>query len=167
MYLPDGNTRSVPAVMVLTIDVVYLYDMTSVLYFVDLSFVWLAIYRLQWRLSSYEIYPWLILGLRPANERRCYFVTTSLIGWMQAQNQPCISKVRPPQLSKTHISPNAKQILYSINVISGDKRYSNTVVIVPLHVTGHVCSVPMALNYTRYIFCRLINIFSQLTINSN
>ena len=25
----------------------------------------------------------LILGLRPANERRCYFVTTSLIGWAQ------------------------------------------------------------------------------------
>ena len=24
-----------------------------------------------------------ILGLRPANERRCYFVTTSLIGWAQ------------------------------------------------------------------------------------
>ena len=26
----------------------------------------------------------LILGLRPANERRRYFVTTSLIGWAQA-----------------------------------------------------------------------------------
>ena len=25
-----------------------------------------------------------ILGLRPANERRRYFVTTSLIGWVQA-----------------------------------------------------------------------------------
>ena len=25
----------------------------------------------------------LILGLRPANERRCYKVTTSLIGWAQ------------------------------------------------------------------------------------
>ena len=29
----------------------------------------------------------LILGLCPANERRCYFVETSLIGWAQAQNQ--------------------------------------------------------------------------------
>ena len=29
-------------------------------------------------------------GLRPANERRRYFVTTSLIGWVQAQNHPCI-----------------------------------------------------------------------------
>ena len=26
----------------------------------------------------------LILGLRPANERRRYFETTSLIGWVQA-----------------------------------------------------------------------------------
>ena len=31
----------------------------------------------------------LILGLRPANERWRYFVTTSLIGWAQAQNQTC------------------------------------------------------------------------------
>ena len=31
----------------------------------------------------------LILGLPPANERRCYFVTTSLTGWVQAYNQPC------------------------------------------------------------------------------
>ena len=32
--------------------------------------------------------PRLILGLYPANERRRYFVTTSLIGWAQAYNQP-------------------------------------------------------------------------------
>ena len=31
----------------------------------------------------------LILGLRPANERRRYFVTTSLINWAQAYNRPC------------------------------------------------------------------------------
>ena len=30
----------------------------------------------------------LILGLRPANERWCYFVTTSLIGRSQAENHP-------------------------------------------------------------------------------
>ena len=30
------------------------------------------------------VYAGLILGLRPANERRRYFVTTSLIGWTQA-----------------------------------------------------------------------------------
>ena len=34
--------------------------------------------------------PGLILGLRPINERRCYFVTTSLIGRAQTSNQPCI-----------------------------------------------------------------------------
>ena len=32
----------------------------------------------------------LIQGLRQANERRHYFVTTYLIGWVQAQNQHCI-----------------------------------------------------------------------------
>ena len=31
----------------------------------------------------------LILSLRSANEKRRYFVTTSLIDWAQAQNQPC------------------------------------------------------------------------------
>ena len=30
------------------------------------------------------VYSELILGLRPANERRGYYVTTSLIGWVQA-----------------------------------------------------------------------------------
>ena len=30
----------------------------------------------------------LIPGLRPANERRCYKVTASLIGWAQTWNQP-------------------------------------------------------------------------------
>ena len=33
--------------------------------------------------------PGLILGLRPANERRRYFVTTSLIGWEQSSHQSC------------------------------------------------------------------------------
>ena len=31
----------------------------------------------------------LILGLHPANERWRHFVTTSLIGWVEAKNQPC------------------------------------------------------------------------------
>ena len=35
----------------------------------------------------------LIPGLRPANERRHYFVTTSLIRWTQALNQPWITIV--------------------------------------------------------------------------
>ena len=35
------------------------------------------------RHNMYGIYSGLILGLRPANERRSYFITTSLIGWLQ------------------------------------------------------------------------------------
>ena len=34
---------------------------------------------------------WLILCLSPANGRRRYSVTTSLIGWVQTYNQPCRS----------------------------------------------------------------------------
>ena len=45
-------------------------------------------------LTLYGLLTGLILGLRQANERRRYFVTTSLIirspiGWVQAKNQPC------------------------------------------------------------------------------
>ena len=43
---------------------------------------------LYWKRSSLY-YLWLILGLRQANDRRRYFVTTSLIGWAQTWNQPC------------------------------------------------------------------------------
>ena len=32
---------------------------------------------------------WLILNLHPANKRRRYIVTQSLIGWAQTKNQPC------------------------------------------------------------------------------
>ena len=39
--------------------------------------------------SAYTI-AGLILDLRPANERWCYFVMMSFIGWAQALNQPCI-----------------------------------------------------------------------------
>ena len=35
---------------------------------------------IDWTLLSTD----LIYGLRPANERQCYIVTTSLIGWMEA-----------------------------------------------------------------------------------
>ena len=38
--------------------------------------------------KCYWLRPWLIIGLRPANERRRYFVTTSIISWAQAHNQP-------------------------------------------------------------------------------
>ena len=39
-------------------------------------------------LKNMSLYTGLILCLRPANERRRYFVTTSLTGWVQAENQP-------------------------------------------------------------------------------
>ena len=38
--------------------------------------------------SQFLSYTWLILGLRPANERCHYRVTPSLIGWAQTLNQP-------------------------------------------------------------------------------
>ena len=51
-----------------------------------------AVVYLQWiyreeTLQSYRCNAGLILGLRPANERWRYFVTTSLIGWAQVKNQ--------------------------------------------------------------------------------
>ena len=36
--------------------------------------------------------PGIILCMRPANERRRYYVTSSLIGWVHAQNDPWIPK---------------------------------------------------------------------------
>ena len=53
---------------------------------------WLVYWRIYASLGLDELrehgYVWyftrLILGLRPANERRCYFVKTSLIVWVQA-----------------------------------------------------------------------------------
>ena len=41
-------------------------------------------------IASYDIYSRLIPGLRPANERWCYKVTMSFIGWAQTWNQSCI-----------------------------------------------------------------------------
>ena len=35
----------------------------------------------------------IILCMHPANERRCYNVTSSLIGWVHAHNNPCIMTV--------------------------------------------------------------------------
>ena len=43
--------------------------------------------------NQYQYIPGLILGLHPANERPRYFVTKSLIGWAQAQNQPWLHAV--------------------------------------------------------------------------
>ena len=43
------------------------------------------------------IYKGLILGFRPANERRRYFVTRSLIGWAQALYGP-----KPSRVARVH-----------------------------------------------------------------
>ena len=40
----------------------------------------------------------LILSLCPANERWCYFVTTSLISWVQTWNQSCMREWTPSSL---------------------------------------------------------------------
>ena len=48
--------------------------------------------RLMWVLAgklTWSPFPGLILGLHPANERRRYLVTPSLIGWVQTWDQPC------------------------------------------------------------------------------
>ena len=47
--------------------------------------IFVVIYLLRIKLAG------LILGLRPANERRSYEVTPSLIGWAQTQNQSVVS----------------------------------------------------------------------------
>ena len=36
-----------------------------------------------------------ILGLRPANERHCYKVAVSLVGWVQTLNEPCVVTTMP------------------------------------------------------------------------
>ena len=48
-----------------------------------LYLVFLLRQPLKWFPASAEIIPGVILGLHPANERRRYFVTASLIGWVQ------------------------------------------------------------------------------------
>ena len=35
-------------------------------------------------------FAWIILWMRPANERWCYTATPSLIGWAHTQNDPCV-----------------------------------------------------------------------------
>ena len=41
----------------------------------------------------------IILCMCPANERRCYYVTSSLIGWVHAQNDPYVSCTILPRLT--------------------------------------------------------------------
>ena len=68
--------------------------------------------------------PGLILGFRPANESRRYLVTSSLIGWAQAWNQPCsviminggkLLRYLPQQTIWTRERPNFKSLKSYIN----------------------------------------------------
>ena len=47
-----------------------------------------------WRHHRGEYISGIILGVGLANERRCYIVMLSLIGWAQTRNNPCISEIR-------------------------------------------------------------------------
>ena len=61
----------------------------------------------------------MILGLRPANERRCYFVTTFLIGWVQAENQPwiCTSYVTHRQYTMFMIGRGVGNMLTHLRLV--------------------------------------------------
>ena len=59
-------------------------------------------YRLYTIATYCACIPGLILGLRPANERRRYKVTPSLIGWAQTKNEPWYTQVK--DLNRTSIN---------------------------------------------------------------
>ena len=50
---------------------------------------WSPVYTIRWQLQGAQ-YTGIILWMRPANERRRYNVTSSLIGWAHTQNNPWI-----------------------------------------------------------------------------
>ena len=52
--------------------------------------------------SAKYIVSGLILVLRPANERRRYFVRSYLIGWEQAYNQPCCGEKKKLYMEDKH-----------------------------------------------------------------
>ena len=60
--------------------------------------IFLYIFHWRWQVITWTnddqiyrcIYAGIILCMHPANERRRYNVTLSLIGWVHAKNQPCI-----------------------------------------------------------------------------
>ena len=68
----------------------------------------------------------IILGLRPANERRRYKVTPSLIGWAQTQNQRCNNARDPLADSPQNIGqcwqPNKGDVFEP--VLGNNERYS-------------------------------------------
>ena len=74
---------------VLIIDTCLLVHIHTVVFWCVVSVTWKFFFITSF-FSPFEIHWWkvtlagLILGWRPDNERLCYFVTTSLIGWAQA-----------------------------------------------------------------------------------
>ena len=57
-------------------------------------------------------YAWIILNIHPTNERRRYIVTSSLIGWVHAQNDPCIC--RPPWIQSLRLDYKETSMLKSV-----------------------------------------------------
>ena len=64
----------------------------------------------------YNRYCGIILCMRPANERRRYVVTSSLIGWAHTQKYPCIMLIFV--LSIVTILPKRRQSRCSFNTCS-------------------------------------------------
>ena len=75
-----------------------------------------APFVMSFRLLPYasQYHTGLILGLRRANERRCYFVRTSFIGWAQTENHPCLHYFVSPYFN----FPKGSDLLQSTLVLS-------------------------------------------------
>ena len=39
--------------------------------------------------NTFLLGAWIVLCMRPANERQRYIITSCVIGWVQTQNDPC------------------------------------------------------------------------------
>ena len=125
----------------------------------------------------------LIQGLRRANERRRYFVTTSLTGWVQAKNQP---------LNNTHSVHNHRHLSYAILTslkstwpqtfmknFQGILWYIKVVsILIPVHIGGvglvvryvasrlSVCLfVPLIVHHdpAKFLLVKLFSLFSKST----
>ena len=63
------------------------------------------------------VYSGLVLGLHPANERCSYFATMSLIGWVQAYNQPWYWKKKDVQ-QVMYCTPYIYQVAMVIAIVN-------------------------------------------------
>ena len=62
----------------------YFYGSRHQVFAINSDLYIIAAFSWYYKSTACVIFSWLILGLHPANERWRYFVTTSLIGWVQA-----------------------------------------------------------------------------------